>query len=366
VAVFGQFAVVTEVRVRLVPTIEHVAVSFYVFATAADATNFMLTLKDDASVDGIDLVSIKNDIRLFAAIFGSASASQIKTGFDGALGTPPSSYFFVSVTDLPPQATLPAMVANGFLANVGLAPWGAFALRTVQQFIAASADPSWRRPKATRHVFLPFDEKVTLLAAEVATRLEDEALQGVFPACQMSMKVIDPAKVSPMSLVRIPRESKSVVEFGYTCLDDGLLGGATDGLQQKQRALQNEVDAIIRPSIERHWGLKNVKAYAWNDQWECWHDHFDNAWSVVVALKERFDPCAILGRGTNMFPQQRTRACSTDIEQTFTCAFGSELDDDDDDDDDDSSSLSDTIADSSDSAHYYGVENVLNVDHKSL
>jgi hypothetical protein len=375
----GQFAVITSVRIRLVDVVPVTApdgatdatggqlppaVIAHTFVFDNDAlfaayVHTLATTATAASVDGADIISLKNDESLFLAVFGAAG-STIYNVVTSNLSPTAKYYHIVNVVDLAPLNPALAAPPSGSLPLGTTAfSWLTFALRNVEQFGRAHESLAWYAPKASRVVFVPHDAKTADLITKVLAKLSgsDEFYSDILPACQLSLKLLDTSLISATSLVRVPRLTREAIEIGVICLDDAASTETQTGqtnLAQRQRRLQSEIDALIRAEAHSKWGAENVKAYAWNSQWECWHDHFGrSAWPLVVALKQEYDPCAILGRGVGIFPQQRTRACSSGIDQPFECSFGSESSSD--------ASSSDTI-DSGDSKHLELLQNALNVD----
>jgi hypothetical protein len=372
----GQFAVITHVRIRLVPLVPvsvpeqqqppvidqtgggtpELLSHTIAFASDAAFANYVRSLPATESVDGADIISLKNDPDLFDAVFGAAGAS-IRGALITIFGGDSLFFHLVNVIDFAP--TNPALVIppqGGAPIATNVFTWQSYAFRNLGQFGRARTSLAWYLPKVTRTVFVPHDERASDLVTKILTLLQRNDFYEGVPACQLSLKLIDTSLVSDTTLFRVPRLTRHVLEIGTVCLDDL----RTQALNQfnpsiLKREQQDEVDTLIRTEATRNWGLENVKAYSWNSQWECWHDHFGKSWPVVVALKQRFDPCAILNRGVGIFPQQRTRACSAGIDQPFECTFGSE-----------SSSDTTTTIDSDATKHLRVETNALNVDVSSL
>jgi hypothetical protein len=377
----GQFAIITNVRIRLVDVQsfdapdgatdatggQPAAVIAHTFVFADDAlfANYVRQIHATAGtalIDGADIISLKNDIALFVAVFGFTNGPGIY-GAINSMSPNAKFYHIVNVVDLVPLNAALATPPNGALPLGTTAfSWFTYALRNVEQFARAHLSVSWYAPKATRVVFVPHDTNTADLITKVLAKLSSSAdfYGDIVPACQLSLKLLDTSLISATTLVRVPRLTRDAIEIDVVCLDDISSEQAQTSqtnLAQRKRQLQSEIDALIRAEAHSKWGAENVKAYTWNTQWECWHDHFGSAWPVVVALKQHYDPCAILGRGAGIFPQQRTRACSTGIDQSFQCSFGDESSSD--------ASTSDTI-DSDDSKHLHLLQNALNVDVSDL
>jgi hypothetical protein len=318
----GQFAVATTFRIRLVPLVEissgvHVRLTSYALFNPNDVFQLLAAVRSTPNLDGADVVSVKADANLLAITIGDMALANALAAA-AAMAMAPYVHFVNVVDFVPLAATVPT---GGF--NQATLPFLSFASRTLTSIAAGKNDVSWFSPKVVRAVFVPNDERIASFVGPIIAKISEPQFLVAFPGCQLSLKLLNGATARRDSVFRLPRtDNGNVISVEVNCLDDLTAANRLEQPAQRVLRLLAELDVLFRNGATI-FGASSVKAYPWNTQFDCWADHFAEAWGFVVRSKRQFDPCALFNRGVGIFPQTRNRVCAKDIAAPFQCDIDS-------------------------------------------